>query len=314
MKGLVAALLGLLLPWHAALAAEPVFSPGSQISLVPPPGMFLDKYYNTFENKDETASITLEILEHKEYPSFASMLTNESLQRDGHEVTFREDLRLGSISGILVRSHVSKDPPRREWIMVVKDSAMAARVIARVEDGQDGFPDHLVEKALKSVSLRGPRPMDELISALVFRIGDMAGFRLVEVRPKTGIILTDGPKDVGLGEEQANIYVSISTIPPPQPGERRRIMAEINLLNRGFWKRVGIERSEFFSRNGQDWYEGISNPVNLPSGKQVLETLTVRYDTHNMIKVEATIPVGTLQADQYLQRIRTILDNVEMKP
>jgi hypothetical protein len=60
MKGLVGALLGLLLPWHAALAAEPVFSPGSRISLVPPPDMVLSKYSpHYFKNKEETAYITL---------------------------------------------------------------------------------------------------------------------------------------------------------------------------------------------------------------------------------------------------------------
>ena len=56
------------------------------------------------------------------------------------------------------------------------------------------YPDAVVRKALASVTFR-PTPIQEQLGMLPFKLGELAGFRVMQVMPTGGVILTDGPTD-----------------------------------------------------------------------------------------------------------------------
>ncbi len=62
------------------------------------------------------------------------------------------------------------------------------------ESARDVYTDEMVRKLLSSATVRRP-PIDEQIGLLPFTLGDMAGFRVMQVMPAGGAILTDGPSD-----------------------------------------------------------------------------------------------------------------------
>jgi len=312
MKGFAAAALSLILLCQAALAAEPVFPPASRIGMVPPKDMVPSRRFTGFENAEKAAAITFAEMPPQAYAQLSSGLTREGLKRQGLDVTSREEVKLGSRTGILVAGTMSGPVQGRRWMLAVKDADLTALVVAQVRGGTDGYSEAQMRDALKSVALRGPVSLDEQVSALPFRIGDKAGFRPVRVLSGNSVLFTDGPKDMIKAVEQPIMILAASLHVPPPPGEQRSQFARAALNSNQILKDIRIERSDSFRLKGQDWHEIVAKAVEAESGQPVVVMQSIRFDNDRYVRLVGLTRVE--QRDQMLPRFRAVADGLEMNP
>ena len=217
MRSLAAAILSAVLSCTAAMAAEPVFPPASRIGLVPPADMVPSRRFTGFENGEKAAAIMLTEMPPEAYEQMGAGFTREALRRQGLDMTSREEVQLGSRTGLLISGAMTRPVEGRKWLLAVKDSGMTAFIVAYVQGGSDGYSEEQMREALKSVALRDPVSLDEQISALPFRVGDRAGFRPVKVLAGNSLLFTEGPADVVKAAEQPIAILAASLNAPPPP-------------------------------------------------------------------------------------------------
>ncbi len=311
MKALTAAAFGFILSIHAALAAEPVFPPASRIGLIPPPDMTLSKRFSGFENEERAAVITFTEMPAAAFDQLSSGLTKDILKKQGLELITREDVKLGSSSGILVSGTMVKPVMGRKWLLLLKDEALTGLVVAQVNGGSEGYSDEQIREALKSVALRHGVSLEEQVSALPFRIAEEAGFRPVRVIAGSSVLFTDGPKDTIKSVEQPMMIVGSSLQPVPPSSEQRKQFAQAALYANQVLKDIRIERSDSFRLKGQDWHEIVARAVEAESGQPIVVMQSIRFDGDRYVRM-----VGLTREedrDRNLPRFRAIADGLEMK-
>ncbi|NIX75994.1 hypothetical protein [Microvirga terricola] len=311
MKGFVAAALGLTLSFSAAFAAEPVFPPASRIGIVPPEDMVPSKRFAGFENEEKAAAITFVEMPPEAYSQLVSGLTKEALKRQGMSVTFRENFKVGSRTGVLIGGTVSGPDAGRKWVLAVKGGDLTALLVAQVQGGSDGYSEAQMRSALKSVALRGPVSLDEQVSALPFRVTDAAGFRPVKVLSGSSVLYTEGPLDTFKAMEQPVVILAASLTPPPPPGERRDQFAQAALTSNKILKDVAYERSESFRFKGQEWHEIVAKATDAASNQPVIVLQTIRFDSDRYVRMVGMAKID--QREQLMPRFRNVIDSVDMK-
>ena len=312
MKVVAAAALGFVLWVSAVFAAEPVFPPASRIGIVPPKDMAISKRFSGFENQEKEAVINFVEMPAQAYSQLVTGLTKDALKRQGLSETSRENLKLGSKSGVLIGGTLLGPVSGRKWVMAVKDEDITALIIAQVNGGQDGYSEAQMREALRSVALRGPVSLEEQVSALPFRVTENAGFRPVRVISGNSVLFTEGPKDTIKAVEQPMVIVAASLNAPPPAGERRNPFARAALGSNQILKDIRIERSEAFRFKGQDWHEIVANAVEAESGQPIIVMQTIRFDSDRYVRMVGLTRVE--QRDQNLRRFRSVIDGVDMNP
>jgi hypothetical protein len=310
MKALAVAALGFVLFVHAAQAADPVFPPASRVGLVPLEDMVPSKHFVGFENPQKAAAIAITEMPADAYDELVAGMTKESLKRQGLTVTSSEKVTIDGRAGLLVSGAVSGPIKGRKWVLALKGQDITALLIAQVEGGNDGYSGEQVETALKSVALRGPVPLEEQLTALPFRIRDMAGFRPVRAFAGNSVLFTEGPKDTVKGVEQPILIVAASLAPAPASEELRRRFARAALNANRTLKDLSIERADSFRLQGRDWSEIVAKATDAASGQPVVVMQTIRFDSDRYVRM-----VGLVRADErqtYLPRFRKVIDSVEM--
>ncbi len=303
------ALAGLALS-GAGSAAEVVFPPGSRVGLDPPPDMDVSQRFSGFESRSKTRVITAVEMPAQAFKDLSAGLTAENLKKQGVTVTSRETFKVGAGEAMLVEGDQAGGPaPVQKWLLVVGDPTMTALVIAQQLKGGDTDAAQAMREALRTVAIRAPRDLDEQVSALPFRIGDMAGFRPVRVMGGNSVMLTDGPDDVIRQVEQPAVTVAHSTAVPPR--DQRDAFARAALRSNTLIKDISIERAQSFRQRGADWHEIVARATDVPSGRPVVVSQALRFGPDHYLRVFGMVRADA--RDPMLSRFRTVSDAVEPK-
>lgn len=293
----------------AAPAAEVVFPPGSRIGLAPPPDMDVSQRFTGFESRSKNAVITAVEMPPEAFADLSGGLTAENLKRQGITMTSRETFPVASGEAVLVEGDQKEGgTPVRKWLLVVKEPTMTAFVIGQ-KLGGEAAAGREMRDALKTVAIREPRGLDEQLSALPFRLGDMAGFRPVRIMSGNSVLLTEGASDVIRNAEQPVLVIARSTGLPPR--DQRDAFARAALRSNTTLRDIVIERSQGFRQSGADWHEILAKAVDIPSGQPVTVTQTLRFAHDHYVRV-----LGMVRAearDEMLPRFRAVSDAVEPK-
>jgi hypothetical protein len=215
----------------AALAADPVFPPGSRVGLVPPAGMELSQGIQGFEDPATHATIFVTEMSLPTYPDIEKEFSAAELKASGMEEELRENVTLKDGTGFIVVVHQDvSGQSLRKWALVAKFNDLTAVVLVLLpEAAKDAYPDAALRAALASVTVRPRVPVEQQLALLPYKIGDLGGFQLVRARPDGVALLTYGPNPAASAEEQPFFLVAMSSGQPPGPGEResfaRRLLA-----------------------------------------------------------------------------------------
>lgn len=307
LRSLAAALL-LLVP-VVALAAGPVFPPGSRIGLVPPADMEPARGLAGFQNPHTGAAIVAIEMPAEAYPSVAAGFADEALKTQGFTLTSRETVKVGAADAILV-SGTQNDGGRAipKTVLLTADPSVTALVIAQLPVGAPEADQKLMRATLKTVALRPPLTMDEQIAVLPFKLGDMAGFRPVRAMAGSSILMTDGPNDAVRNAEQPVVIVAQSFAPAPAPAEQRDAFARAALAQNALLKEIVYERAQNFRLGGAEWNEIVAKAKDGQSDQPVIVLQSIRFAPDGYLR---TLGVAKLaDRDALMPRFRRVVDGL----
>jgi len=314
VKSLAAAVLGYLVFLSAALAADPVYPPGSRVGLIPPKDMVVSKRFSGFENPAKLASITIAEMPPEAYAQLAASLSRETLKSQGVTVTSHETLTIGGHPAVLIAGDQEGAAKLRKWVLALGDPATTTLLVAQStgtkEGASSGYSDAQMRAALKSVALRAPLSVDEQMAALPFHLGDRAGFRPLKVLAGNSLLLTDGPKEVIKNVEQPILIVAASYNPVPPPGEGRDQFARTALAATQSLTDLVIERSQDFRQNGQDWHEIVARAKDASSSQEVVVMQTIRFAPAVTVRMVGL--TRTEARDQNIPRFGAVVDSLQI--
>jgi hypothetical protein len=306
-----AALAACLLMPLPALAADVVFPPGSRIGMAPLSDMEVSKRFTGFENPAKGTAFTFVEMPAEAYSQLSQGLTADALKAQGLTETRREEIKLGGADGLLVQGEQAAGAVKvRKWLVIAKDPTMTAFVIAQAVATPEGYQDADLRRAVESIAVRAPLPMEEQIDSLPFRLSERSGFRPVRVMAGNSLLLTDGPKDVVKDNEQPVLIVAQSMAPPPRP-EQRADFARSALFSGAALKDLVVERSQGFRQKGADWHEIVARAKDRDSDQPVVVMQTIRFMPDGYLRA-----VGITRAadrDDIMHRFRAVVDSLDVK-
>ena len=307
--------LALALGISPTLAADATYPPGSRIGLAPPAGMVTSKSFFGYEDPDNNAAIILLALPAQAYPDLDKSVTADTLKRQGVTLETREDVPLAVGKAFLVTGHQEvENNTIHKWILVAGSSALTALVTVQIPDAaKTVYADAAIRAALATLAIRDTVPVDEQLSLLPFKVGDLAGFRLGGVVPGRAMMLSDAPADAPGpldARMEPRIFVAISPGGPVQTADRdafaRDVFATVPNL-----RDIHITTSEPLRIGGQQGHQILAEARD-PTGTAAITVVQwLRFGGGAYLQM-----IGIARADGWKEaypRFRSVRDGIEAR-
>jgi hypothetical protein len=216
------ALLGALVTSAPVRAADPKFPLGSRMGFVPPPGFEISKRFPGFENADTGSSIIVVTLPPQAYAEVEASMNPDIVKQQGVTEDKRETLTLTNGKALLVIGTEEENGQKfRKWMFLGQVPEGAALASVRVpQDALKTYPDDVIRASLLTLAIRASVPMEEQISLIPFKLSELSGLRPVRTLGPTGVLLTDGPKDMPVPSDQPLFFVAMGQGGPEQASDR----------------------------------------------------------------------------------------------
>jgi hypothetical protein len=308
-RALSALLLLFMLAGTSAWANEPVFPAGFRFGLTPPPGLALSRAFPGFEDPDNKVVIAFVEYPLAAYYELEKAMFSDSGPRD-IVLEKRELFPFASGMGFLLTGRQESDGTTyRKWLLVAQGAQFTAVVNVQVpEASRDTYPDEVVRSALRTLTFRA-QPIDEQLAMMPFRLGDLAGFRVVKALPMGAVVLTDGPKD-DVPIDQPHLIVSVGPGSPPEANDRQRFAQQLLSVMPGFTD-VRVTGSEPMRIRGQPGFEVRADARDAATNTAVTVVQWVRFGTTGFLRI-----VGLATKDAWPQafpRFRAIRDGIDVR-
>lgn len=181
-----------------ALAADVVFPSGARVGLVPAEGLTVAKEFLGFESDDKKIKIGL-----AEIPAEAFSTVDTAVKEGKTPGTGAKPEAFETAAGkAYITSDTGKDGATtiRMYSLIVAGEKFTGYVIAQIrEDAAKPLSDSAMRQMLASAALRPAVPVEEQISLMPFKIGELSNFKTVRtLAPRSSILLTDGTEDTTL--------------------------------------------------------------------------------------------------------------------
>ncbi|HZL41383.1 MAG TPA: hypothetical protein VFC45_14020 [Pseudolabrys sp.] len=295
--------------WAQAFAAEVVFPAGSRVGLELPGGdLKPSARFPGFEDIDRKVSITVIDLPAAAYPELERAA--ESKIQPSLTDPKREDFSFRSGAGKLISAQAQgTDFKTHRWTLVAaapadKDLAMAINVDVP-EAALAVYSDAAIRKALATVTFR-PTPIQEQLGLLPFKVGELAGFRVVKALAPGSVIMTEGPSDEIV--KQPFIVISIGQGAPEQPDDRAKFARD--MLSSAPLRELIPQSAEAMRIGGVPGFE-IRADAKGPGGDQLSLVQWVRFGGGSYLRV---IGVGRkADWDTLFPRFRAVRDGIAMR-
>ncbi len=315
-RSLVHLLAAILVVWagqtssNPAAAAEPVFPRGQRIGLEPPPGMVVSRRFPGFEDADNKVAITL-----FEFPLTAYDDIEQSIFSKvppGLTVQKREMFPFGNGIGFLLTGNTQADGTSvKKWFLLARaiggpNFDLTAFVNVDVPEKARGiYTDEVIRAALASVVFRPP-PLAEQIAMLPFKLGELAGFRVMQAMAEGSVILTDGPtNDIN---RQPYMIVSVGRGPRPEPNDRDKVARE--LLSTAPLRELSVTLAESMRIVGYPGYELRAKAINL-NNEPIRLVQWVRFGSGGYLRI-----IGVVRSsdwDATFNRFRAVRDGIDLR-
>lgn len=316
----LATIIAVALSAFPAAAAEPVFPTGSRIGLVPPPGMVPSKTFPGFVDTENKAAMLITALPAGGFDQVEKTLSADGLKKQGITLEKREDLQLAVGKAVLViGTQTAPDKtPYRKWLLLADAHAVTVIVSVQVPQQSKAYPDDVLRASFNSLTLRAKVPDKELLTMLPFTVGDLAGFRLMNVIPGRALLLVDRPDYphmVATPELPALVYDARCTIlaAPGGPSDKaaQSDFARTAFATIGGIKNVQITMAEPVRLDQQDGFETVAHAKDAQSGADMMVVQWLRFGNGAFLQM-----VGIVRAnlwDSELSRLRSVRASIAMR-
>lgn len=304
-------ILVLFLALTTSAFAQPVFPPGSRIGLVPPPGMTPSQAFQGFEDRARGAMLVVTELSAQSYAKVEKDFSEDQMRAGGMELVAREMISTASgPAHLIVARQLENGVQKRKWALLARTDDMTAIVIAALPEAASAiYPDAAVRASLTSVAIRAKLSPEEMLAVLPYRLGDLAGFRLMRAQPDGTAVFTFGPADTPLPVEQPFFMMAPRLVDPPQADERDRFAqrALMAFLNR---PDLRIVSSESMRIGGAQGHEIVAEAEDDRTKDPLMMVQWLRLDG-GVVQM-----FGVARKDQWaevLPRMRALRDGFERK-
>lgn len=295
-----------------ARAADPVFPIGSRLGLVPPPGFVASARFPGYENADTASTIILLALPPQALSDVEKSLTADAVKGQGVTEDKRENLTLPNGRGVLVVGTEEENSQKfRKWMFLGSIPEGTALAAVRVPDGAlKAYPDDVIKTALLTLTARPSVPLDEQLSLVPIKLGELSGLRPVRVVAGNGVFLTDGPKDAPEVSEQPVFVVSVGQGGPEATEERAKFARNL-FTGLGDFKDVRILSGDMLRLGGNGNQPTHELQAEAKDGKTEVPMKLVqwvRFGAGGFIRM-----VGVARADQWptaFPRFRAVRDGI----
>src|SRR5258708_3538462 len=180
-----------------ALAANPIFPINSRVGLVPPAGFVPSAKFPGFENPELNAAILMVELPAEAFAELEKGFTNEALKGRGMTVAAREAITIADGRGLFVAGpQESGGQKRYEAVMIATTSGIATVIsVQMLEATHATLTDAMLRDSLKTMAVRKEVPDAERLAVLPYKLGNLAGFRIIPSGRGRAAVLTEGPDD-----------------------------------------------------------------------------------------------------------------------
>jgi hypothetical protein len=303
-----AALLALAATAGSA-AADAVFPPGSRLGLTPPAGLEQSQSFPGFADREKNAAILMVEMPAGAYPEIEKTLTNDALKKQGFVVEKREPFPLkGGKALVLIGRQEAQGTRFRKWLLLASTSDLTALVTVQVpQAAKETYPDDTIRTALASFAVRASVPIDEQLGLLPFKLGELAGFRVVRVIGNS-VLLTDGPKDELDAVDQPHLIVAAAAGGPAQPGDRDAFARQAisDIANFKELRLIGFDALRIGGQPGHEIRAEAKEPV---SGKDVSLVQWLRFGSSAYLRLVAVATKETWP--EFYPRFRAVRDAIE---
>jgi hypothetical protein len=317
---MLAMIITVALSAFPAAAAEPVFPTGSRIGLVPPPGMVAAKTFPGFVDTDNKAAMLITALPAGTFDQMEKSLSADALKKQGITLEKREELQLAIGKAILVvGTQTAPDKtPYRKWLLLADAHAVIVMVSVQVPQQGKAYPEDVLRASFNSLALRAKVPDSELLTMLPFTVGDLAGFRLMNVIPGRALLLVDRPDYphlVATPELPELVYDARCTIlaAPGGPSDKaaQSEFARTAFATIGGIKNIQITMAEPVRLDQQDGFETVAHAKDAKTGADMMVVQWLRFGNGSFLQM-----VGIVRAtlwDSELSRLRSMRASIAMR-
>ena len=311
LAALLGALAAIVLAAAPALAADPMFPLNSRIGLVPPAGFAPSTRFAGFENPTASAAIVIAEMPGEAYVELEKAFTDEALKARGMTITLREPMTFKDGRGILVLGpKVTDGVKRHEALLLAGVSGLTALVsVQMIEASHATITDAVVREALKTLAVRQV-PDSEMLGVLPYKLGNLAGFRVVRTAQNGTAILTQGPNDSVTDVEQPFLLIGIAGGEAPKPEDRDAFARRLFSVAPGI-KDIKITRAEPLRIGQMPGYEIVAEAKDARSGTDVNTVQWLRFGQAGHLQMFA-IARRTAWNDVF-PRLRSIRDGIELR-
>ncbi|WP_298107110.1 hypothetical protein [Bradyrhizobium sp.] len=217
---LLSALAWLTVTTGGAFAADQVFPTGARIGMTPLVGLVPAKTFTGFETEDQSVKVLIAELPAAAYgevmntfknnPAIASVKP-ESLETAAGTAYYTVD-NAKNTSGVI-----------RHYSMILSGGTFSGYVDVQVpENATKIYSDDAVRQMLASAVIRKEVPVNEQLSLMPFKVGNLGDFKNVRALGATGaLLLADGDETKGF-EAAPFMVIGLMASAPSEPEDRAR--------------------------------------------------------------------------------------------
>jgi hypothetical protein len=291
--------------WGSACAADVAFPVGVRVGLELPGDLKPSLRFPGFEDIDRNVSVTIFDLPAAAYPELERAA--ESKIQPSLTDPKREDFTFRDGVGKLISAQgQGTDFKTHRWTLVAAapaDKDLAMLINVDVPDAALAvYSDAVIRKALATVTFR-PTPIQEQLGLLPFKVGELAGFRVVKALPPGTVIMTEGPSDEII--KQSFMIVSIGQGAPEQPDDRAKFARD--MLSSAPLRELIPQSGEAMRIGGLPGFE-IRADAKGPSDDQLSVVQWVRFGGGGYLRV---VGIGRkADWDKLFPRFRAVRDGI----
>ena len=291
-------------------AADAVFPIASRIGLVPPDGLKVSSGFIGFEDAPNNVFVRLVTLPGDAFSEIEKTMTNDALKKQGMTVEKRDTLKLAGGNAVLAIVRQETNTGRiRKWLMIAPVDNMTALVSFEMPAKMPAaYSDAAIRASLGTLTARATVPDSEQLMLLPFKIGDMAGFRLVRIVPGVAAQFTEGPKDGLEAVDQPQLVIAAASGGPQEPEGRDRFARDL-LSGLPPLKEVRVTNSEGMRIGGQPGHEIRAQAKDVQSGADIEIVQWLRFGTGAYLRILGVAPKENWTSA--FMRFRAVRDGLE---
>jgi hypothetical protein len=293
-----------------ALAADPVFLPGSRLGLVPLVGLAPAKSFAGFETEDHSVRVLM-----TELPAAAyrEVETTFKVHPEGANGIKPETIETGAgLAFYTVENAKDGAQAVRRYSMILSGGSFSGFVAVQVpENASKIYTDDAIRQMLASTGIRKEVPVDEQLGTLPFKVTELGNFKSVRtLTPGGAVILADASEDVGIETTPFMVLGIIASV-PDKPDDRARFAQQAAALIPGL-REGRITVSEPIRIDGAPGYE---TRIDAVSGKDSTPVTVVQWLRFGSATTALRV-IGSTPREQWstaFPRFRSVRDGIQTR-